>query len=150
MKWEIAKQSAKNMGNDMQMIHYLQGTKLDKEGRVYLSRGSHLLQLWRGPAEVNSEGGKWEGLSEAWNAQERSLSHKGNSQIALEVGWLVNCGEDVGKCVGFADFVRQALSGNGDVVRQSGRRVSVVEVVEDAKVLQRGRGVSAAGQWRDR
>ena len=58
---------------------------------------------------ANSEGGEQQGFSEAWNAQGRSLSHKGSSRIALEVGWLANCEEDVGKCDGFAGFVWQAL-----------------------------------------
>ena len=93
------------------MVHYLQGMKPNTKGRDYLSRGGRLLQLRRGPTEANSEGGEREGLSEAHNAWERSLSHKGSSRIALEVGWLVNCGEDrLGNVTGSTVLISRALS----------------------------------------
>ena len=37
----------------------------------------------------------------------------------------------------------------GDVVRQKGRRVSVARVVEEEKVLRKGRGVSGKGAGGD-
>ena len=142
MKWEMAKASAKNVGKCTKTIHYLRGIKPNTNGRDYLSGGGRLLQLQQGLAAANLEGGERQGLSEARNVRGR---------IALTQGKLSDCSggrsscelcEIVGKCVGFAGFVRRALSGGGDIVRRSGRHVNGGKVVEDTKVLRMGRGLS--------
>ena len=126
----------------MKMIYILLGTRSNTKGRDYLSGGGPLLQLRRGPTAANSEGSEWEGLSEARDARGRIALAQGRDFNLSRGRWLANCVRLLGKCDGFADFVQRALLGKGDVVKRSGRQVNVAGVVEDAKVVRRGQGVS--------